>query len=270
MDTKPKKRKEQNHFAVYGETVIPRGICPECKISAFIEDGEFACCGSPAGDVPKIFHSECESPAKRSTYVLPELPSASRPEHETSKEILLDTMQVKLSRSDESKDQEFVIDPGSGEGSQCERIDGPEKDQEKRDPQRQSSGKNRRSHRKPKLSNFGFFLKKHDISQREFSSLCSRHGSKICKSVIGMVSQGIYPPNRLDKIKSEILSVAEGFLISCGFSKPQVQTELDLIFSDTVKLDSLTEMITVPAGCSANYVFKDQSGKILSVKIFNS
>jgi 5-methylcytosine-specific restriction endonuclease McrA len=38
------------HLALYGSVQIVRDTCPECKRPAFILDGEFACCGTPAND----------------------------------------------------------------------------------------------------------------------------------------------------------------------------------------------------------------------------
>ena len=38
----------KRHTAYFGNTAIVRDKCPECKRTAFILDGEFACCGASA------------------------------------------------------------------------------------------------------------------------------------------------------------------------------------------------------------------------------
>ncbi len=67
----------QNYFAVFGNTIIPKGFCVICHAESFIQDDKFLCCGSESGEITNKFKSVCEAEAKRQT-----------PNHYKKKEIL--------------------------------------------------------------------------------------------------------------------------------------------------------------------------------------
>lgn len=60
------KMELMSYFSCYGTTKIPKDVCPDCERSAFIIDGEFACCGLKAAkEEPRGYKRECETDQNR-------------------------------------------------------------------------------------------------------------------------------------------------------------------------------------------------------------
>ena len=60
-------KENENHYAVFGNTIIPRGKCPKCGRQSFIIDENFVCCGERAGKINKFYKSESAAENRRYT-----------------------------------------------------------------------------------------------------------------------------------------------------------------------------------------------------------
>lgn len=52
-------------ISLYGNIKIERGVCPECKSTAFIKHGKYQCCGCQTAERPAKYHREMEAPTGR-------------------------------------------------------------------------------------------------------------------------------------------------------------------------------------------------------------
>jgi hypothetical protein len=58
---------KQPVMSVYGNIVLERGLCPNCREMAFIKNGVYVCCDTPVDSEPKKYHGETEAPPHRHT-----------------------------------------------------------------------------------------------------------------------------------------------------------------------------------------------------------
>lgn len=114
------------------------------------------------------------------------------------------------------------------------------------------------------------FCQRHQLTVRQLSAICG--GTKgprggVSHPTAHRLLHRQLNQAYLEKIEPIVIASLRAFLRSKGLSEEQARIEVpDSEF--LAPLPQFTQEIIVPADCFANYVFKDQTGKVLSVSVF--
>lgn len=124
---------------------------------------------------------------------------------------------------------------------------------------------------------FAKFAKKYHLSVRELSTICSKRPfpdappMNIGRSTIHRLLHNEAMPFTVRRFEPIIVDRCRSYLMSLGKTAAKVRIEVPSqnFLAPLDMSRQFTERITVPSGCNANYVFKDQAGRLLSVQVFN-
>lgn len=128
------------------------------------------------------------------------------------------------------------------------------------------------------MNGLAAFAQKHQLTVRDISKICggpgklsgqrqNRTGGVSYPTVHRLIHRQIRQ-HYIDKIEPIIVSGLRRYLVSRGRTEAEAANEVpekDFL----APLPQFTQEITVPNDCSANFIFKDQNGKLLSVVVFD-
>ena len=121
------------------------------------------------------------------------------------------------------------------------------------------------------MNGLASFARKHHLSVRDIADICGGPGKVrggVSYPTVHRLMHRRVQQSYVERVEPIVVNSLRRYLVLKGYSEPQAAAEVPDKFLDAPT--QFTEEITVPTDCSANYVFKDQNGKILSVVVFTS